>query len=302
MNLPFRHGESLHIAGAILAFAWLVAASCAFAQPEPSVPGVVATADDGARKIVFVTPTPDFTLAPNESIHPQLKPEFKAEWRGLLKIIRAGNYTLFADARVFVGEREIHAEPVPLAAGEHPLRIVFERKAGAPARLQLQWQSEHFAHEPVPADALAHRGEPREAAQGAKLARGRELFESLGCVACHRAELSAINRRTGPDLSEAGARLSPQWISKWLEDPQHFRTNTAMPAMSLMAPDRADITAFLATLKGTNAAPSEQVVAPERAAQGRELFISLAALRVTAQTACRLPDSDRSGQVPGVSR
>jgi len=244
-------------------------------QTTESKPGLIAVARDTSRTVTFLAPTPNFALTPQQSVHPQLSPDFKAEWRGVLKVLRAGNYTLSADAAVFIAARDVQGQPVQLNAGEHPLRITFERKPGAPARLQLTWQSEHFAREPIPSSAFAHGAGPRELAQSTKLARGRELFEDLGCAACHRPESSAIGRRAGPDLSDAGARLSPHWMRKWLEDPQHFRTNTPMPAFSFMAPDRADITAFLATLTGTNAAPTEPALTPELGAKGKELTGSI---------------------------
>ena len=65
-------------------------------------PGIVATATDGQRTAKFALPTPNFTLLPNESIHPTLKPEFKVEWNGVIKLARSGRYTLHADAQVLV--------------------------------------------------------------------------------------------------------------------------------------------------------------------------------------------------------
>ena len=253
----------------------LLLASVAFdataQQPAAQLkPGLIAVARDENRSVTFIAPSPNFALTPQQSLHPQLAPAFKAEWRGLLRVLRAGTYTLTAEAPVFVGEHDAHGQPIELTAGVHPFRITFERKTNVPVRLQLLWQSEHFAREPVPASAFAHTTEPRELAASTKLARGRELFEDFGCASCHRPESSAIARRMGPDLSDVGARLSSHWLRKWLADPQHFRTNTPMPALSLMEPDRADIAAFLASLTGTNAAPPEPAITPESTTKGKE--------------------------------
>src|SRR5690348_11125117 len=54
----------------------------------PRSPGLVATASDGQRRVVFITPTPNFNLTSQQSIHPQLKPGFTAEWDGFLNVPR----------------------------------------------------------------------------------------------------------------------------------------------------------------------------------------------------------------------
>ena len=105
----------------------------------PLHPGLVASASDGQRTVKFALPTPNFTLLPNESLHPTLKPNFKVEWNGMLKLARSGRYTLHADAKVFVDGKEIQGRPTQLEAGERPLKVEFARRAGAMARVQLQW-------------------------------------------------------------------------------------------------------------------------------------------------------------------
>src|SRR2546428_7854904 len=69
--------------------------------------GLVATATDGQHRVVFVTPTANFNLKPHQSIHPQLKPEFKAEWNGFLTIVRSGQYRIDGDAHVYLDGNEV---------------------------------------------------------------------------------------------------------------------------------------------------------------------------------------------------
>jgi mono/diheme cytochrome c family protein len=55
--------------------------------------------------------------------------------------------------------------------------------------------------------------------QTPRLNRGRELLARLNCVGCHR--LDGIERPAmlGPDLTDVGAKVSREWIYKWLKDP-----------------------------------------------------------------------------------
>jgi mono/diheme cytochrome c family protein len=56
--------------------------------------------------------------------------------------------------------------------------------------------------------------------QTPQLKRGRELLAELNCQGCHR--LRGINRPAmlGPDLTNIGAKVSREWIYKWLKEPR----------------------------------------------------------------------------------
>ncbi|MFM8471613.1 MAG: hypothetical protein ACKODH_16885 [Limisphaerales bacterium] len=201
-------------------------------------PGLVATATDGQRTIKFALPTPNFTLLPGESVHPVLKPDFTVEWTGVLNVPRAGRHTLFADAKVFVDGKEIQGQPTALEAGARALRIEFSRKPGATARLQLQWESEHFAREPVPYSALGNRETAwpasvteQVALNGSSLAplqQFHRLARQLKCGECH--ELSAPPTRAftattemPPPLTDAGNKLRESWLTQVLENNKRVR-------------------------------------------------------------------------------
>jgi mono/diheme cytochrome c family protein len=53
-----------------------------------------------------------------------------------------------------------------------------------------------------------------------RLNHGRLLIVKFNCIACHR--LQGINRPAmlGPDLTNVGAKVSREWIYKWLKDPR----------------------------------------------------------------------------------
>lgn len=200
-------------------------------------PGLVATATDGQRTVKFALPTPNFTLLADDSIHPALKPNFKVEWNGVLKLARSGRHTLFADAKVFVDGKEIQGRATQLEAGERPLKIEFTRKSGATARLQLQWESEHFAREPVPHTAFGNRElawpssvEEQLAAKGtspAPLQAFHRLTRQLKCGECHELYGPAKRELEGaeapPSLTDAGNKLRASWLARVLVDNKRVR-------------------------------------------------------------------------------
>ncbi len=74
--------------------------------------------------------------------------------------------------------------------------------------------------------------------------RGKLLFETRGCLACHshddfrRMEQVRQNKLTqGPDLSRIGAKLNTprgqSWLYSWLKQPNHYYARTAMPNLLL---------------------------------------------------------------------
>ena len=257
-----------HFCGPALLLAASLATALAQGGAQPTSPGFVCKATDGERAVTFVMPTGDFTLQPDQSISPQLKPSFKAEWDGFLTIDRPGTYALIlTDGKKVTGHQQLK-----LDAGLMPVHFSFERQPGQ-SRQQLFWESEFFRQEPIPWDACVHREIPAGVESGEKIAGGRELLENLNCVACHKTDKTFVRGRTAPILTGAGARLNPAWIFQWLENPQHFRATAVMPAFSLSEQDRADLAAFLAAQKAVPASAALAPAASER--EGRELFAKL---------------------------
>lgn len=67
-------------------------------------------------------------------------------------------------------------------------------------------------------------------ARSAIEAAGAAVFEEAGCAACHRAPGHWRAPRIGPDLSDAGARLSPGEIRLMVVEPRIMRADTDMPS------------------------------------------------------------------------
>jgi cytochrome c551/c552 len=47
-------------------------------------------------------------------------------------------------------------------------------------------------------------------------AKGEKLFDNKGCVSCHTIGKGAV---VGPDLKGLTARVEPEWLEKWLQNP-----------------------------------------------------------------------------------
>jgi cytochrome c2 len=120
--------------------------------------------------------------------------------------------------------------------------------------------------------------------------RGRWLFESRGCLACHsHAEFPGIASTQGPDLSRLSAKFNSgkgqRWLYSWLRQPNHYHPRTAMPDVFLepiaevdasgtptgrVTDPAADVMAFLLSVptdwQPEAGAPSRELSAEEEAA------------------------------------
>lgn len=61
------------------------------------------------------------------------------------------------------------------------------------------------------------------------LAEGRALFRQLNCTGCHILEGFPWDRNAGPALDNVTAKVTPEWILKWIRYPRGFRAKTSMP-------------------------------------------------------------------------
>ncbi len=98
---------------------------------------------------------------------------------------------------------------------------------------------------------------PQQATQGTP-DRGAQLIRSYGCGSCHTVPgVDGADGLVGPPLTKFARRSyiagqlpnSEKNLQHWLEDPQQVEPGTAMPDLGVTAPDAADITAYLYTLR-----------------------------------------------------
>ena len=85
----------------------------------------------------------------------------------------------------------------------------------------------------------------------ATVARGKELFERHGCIACHIA--GEKGGYVGPELNGSGARLEPGWAVAWLLEPERWKPGTLEPDRGLTRPEAEALAAYVLSLPARKA-------------------------------------------------
>lgn len=127
---------------------------------------------------------------------------------------------------------------------------------------------------------------------GGPLPQGELLLGELGCTACHPAPAAVeerLLRRRGPDLSQVGARVRPDWLRGHVLRPGALDPDTKMPALlgALPTEEReriADALQHFLAAQGGPLAAQPVDLAPEVFEQGRQLYHSIGCV------ACHVPD------------
>src|SRR6185295_8582290 len=99
--------------------------------------------------------------------------------------------------------------------------------------------------------------------------RGKKLFETRGCLACHtHSDFPKATMNQGPDLSRIGAKLDRdgnpdggKWLYSWLRNPSAYHPRTLMPNLLLdpitgqkgVSDPAADLAEFLLGSRGQDA-------------------------------------------------
>lgn len=105
-----------------------------------------------------------------------------------------------------------------------------------------------------------------------KLARGALLFETRGCLGCHK--LGGTGGIIAPELDTVGARRAPEWLKKHFTDPASVTPGSGMPPQKFDEPDLDAITLFLLsqTGQGVSGYYASMKVIPN-VLEGRKLFL-----------------------------
>jgi cytochrome c len=99
-----------------------------------------------------------------------------------------------------------------------------------------------------------HPIDPRWWVPGGDPERGRQAIIQHGCGACHVIPgVRDATGRVGPRLNDfreqmyIGGQLAntPDNLIRWIQNPQHFAPNTAMPNLNIPESDARDITAYI---------------------------------------------------------
>jgi cytochrome c2 len=159
-------------------------------------------------------------------------------------------------------------------------RWIKEPKGFRPTRMPQAWDvrphetADQLARNNVEANAVAayivanSSTETYPAPPGGDLTAGRKVFETVGCLACHRVgddqrgmeviktaagkdvPIAAASFRThGPNLDGTGTKLNAGWVYSWVKNPKGYWHETRMPNLRLTDREAADVTAYLMSLK-----------------------------------------------------
>lgn len=189
---------------------------------------------------------------------------FGFRFSGLLNIQSEGDYTFFTESddgsRLYLGttlvvkndgqhamaeaQGKIHLKP-----GEHPLTVTYFN-GGAEFGLKVSYQGPGVSKREIPAEVLSHLGQPmipigseQFTLDAAKAARGKEIFSSVGCAACHPMKNPAPAAVFKANPFDA---LKPDAPEGCLGD----RVGAGRPQFQLSAAQRAALRATLANRAG----------------------------------------------------
>jgi cytochrome c2 len=110
------------------------------------------------------------------------------------------------------------------------------------------------------------QAKPASGVEQASADRGKQLFETRGCLACHQhADFPQGKMKQGPNLTNLGGKLGREgnpvgqkWLYSWLKNPSNYHPRTLMPNLLLeplptekgaKTDPAADLAAFLLSSK-----------------------------------------------------
>jgi cytochrome c551/c552 len=138
-------------------------------------------------------------------------------------------------------------------------RPKFDRQ-GHPVMVESPGKKDAERFEPVEIRAIAEylldRSEPfkyldfdEAATEEPSADRGKQVFETRGCLACHQhKEFPEARQSQGPDLSRIGSKLKglgedgERWLYSWVREPNRYHARTVMPNVFLEPITAADET------------------------------------------------------------
>jgi mono/diheme cytochrome c family protein len=86
------------------------------------------------------------------------------------------------------------------------------------------------------------------------VAKGKELFDSVGCRACHAITPDEVatplgaSKDWGPNLGKVAQKESGRFIYWWIKDPRGYNPRSRMPSLRLGDDEARALTSYLLSL------------------------------------------------------
>ncbi|GIW39752.1 MAG: hypothetical protein KatS3mg076_0329 [Candidatus Binatia bacterium] len=107
------------------------------------------------------------------------------------------------------------------------------------------WDYPLLRGEKVQSSCLRCHVDTRHLPHAETAAKGQVLFEELGCHNCHLTEGYENFGKVGPYLRRIGAKVDPDWLVRWVENPHDYRPRTRMPNFEFGRKEAVAIAAYL---------------------------------------------------------
>ncbi|MEE9241268.1 MAG: c-type cytochrome, partial [bacterium] len=126
----------------------------------------------------------------------------------------------------------------------------------------------------------------------ATIQKGKEVFETVGCLACHirneedvnpGPKLKGVNgwpvvfknRDFAPALGKIGRKVQPDWLVRWVKNPKTYWHDTKMPSFRLSDGEAKAVAAYLISLSPPPAASARALQLDDKAAfeRGKKLVL-----------------------------
>ncbi len=79
--------------------------------------------------------------------------------------------------------------------------------------------------------------------KGGNPENGQKLFESVGCLACHK--LKGKGEEFAPSLNRIANKVNPDWLVTWISNPKSYNHKSKMPDLRLTEEQGSDLAAYL---------------------------------------------------------
>jgi ubiquinol-cytochrome c reductase cytochrome b subunit len=176
-------------------------------------------------------------------------------------------------------ERRLRSRPIALTLGAVCLLTVLGMTFAGYAAVQDE-ERRMAELQTTPSAPEKKTSETAPVSSAELVAKGEKLYVAMRCASCHGPERKETLPGIPPDLSYAGSKLQEDWVRGYLLEPHPIRYRSdgvrpliRMPDYRLSEEEARSLAAFLSTHKdATRFAPSEMVGAPDKVAEGKQLF------------------------------